>query len=436
MSLTIKKLVPLESGGKSTSNQSATYDPQQEGILGTIGRTAYKPVRETAKLAGFPGSLWNTLGGIANTVSQQYPGLELSQVPMVPNQFTMQGVQQNVLQPLENKVMGKGYMDPREGLMDQFTTRTSQILPWMLGGGTSALASLGLSGLQAGAGLGAKELGIGETGQALAELGAGTLGPIAGKLSRIPAKSGALSEKLWQQTESKAETLGTMPLDNFYRTAEETFNSDMFKKIPLSGKKFFMKEFSDIERGLGGEETRIQDLINTATRLNNLYPSINKYGKEAKAVIGKFKSGIYQDLDNMISTYPEARAISQTIYSTPSISNAIDKIKDPRTKQLVEYGIKAGKLMAIPGVVLGHNIIGNVALGLTGGALAAKKGYDIGKLLEASPTLRKEVLDFSKTIAKGNFDSLPSKIDSINNNTSESSNSGSLRITKLVNDKV
>jgi len=423
-------MILLDGDGKTSKPQvdkkTNYFKSSEETTLGKAGRLGYKAVSEgLSSLAGLPASMWNLLAPVAEKISELssgptlldkvLPGMDSpgsTTLPRAPEFLTSEGLKENVFNPIGEQIFGQGSMRKQDGILEDIITRGSQIAPLALLGGASIPGALSQAGLSATGGAVAKQLGAGEMGQSIAELGAGIVSPLAYKaaISRsVPKVAKQAERSLWSQVEKQAAKETNVPIMRLYDEAEEVL-SKASRVLPGKEKKVVLDTLASVSKSWGPKEASAQNLIDSTRKIFNTIPQVKS--AQGKKILNDFRVTINKGLDNIIESYPEARSITKAIKQHPYLTN-IAKKSSPTTNRLLEGAMAFGKFAAIPAAVKfggSWSLLG--ALGATG-AYAVKNMAQDYKLLKASPTLRRMFTGFMKDISAGSISTAATKANSI-----------------------
>lgn len=414
-------MIPIDKYGNTIKSDEPTriakpktiYKPNEESTARAIARNIYKPVREVGSVyGGIIPSLWNTLAPFGEKLSKYITpsGHEQTKLARFPEEMTISGLRKGITKRIGESAFGEGSLKKQPGIAEGFTTRASKILPYALLSGGGLVKTL----LSATGGEAVRIGGGGKLSQAAGEVAGGFLPEaiykMAGPGIRVAAKK--VHKEIFGKTTKRAAQVGEIPTKVFKNKINESFDR-LSEVVTDSDLKKITKNFATIEKGLGGDTMSAQRLINYTTKLGGLSQEINK-GK-GRFLIGELRGVAKDQLDKLISSYPESRNLTKAIFANETLQEAAKNASkvSAEAKGMYDYVTTAAKIAAIPLSIKFGGLKGGLMAAATLAGSSLKEVVPNLKLLQASPTLRKVTRNAITDLAGGNIISASRGIEKI-----------------------
>lgn len=364
-------------------------EQEEESYLAKAGRNLYRGTKELTKLVGLPGT-------IAQTV---FP--KESDKTLLP---TMQGIEEKVYQPLEEKYLPKGYGKP-QGTAEEISDMMFQSIPWIVSGAaTSGLSTAaGATGRALTASLGIKGIEKAGGGPILQLLG-GILGGASPGLLRKGVGFGGIRSKVIQ--ESKKSYKQAEPFAQAINYPANDYSASISKNWERlhSGKsgirqpdiKRVAHEIKQLDKDVLGGKVNVKKAWESEDHLYKLI------GKETDPEVKKFLQGIRGDLlDTVINPaakeYPKfgiPYKRGDNLHIGAFAPNAIRKVIEHNTslKNLVTSPLAQMGLLGATGTALKISGLKGIPVAI-GGTLGTRYLLRAGDMFMKSSEARKIMKD-------------------------------------------
>lgn len=360
----------------------------QESLLGTVGRNIYRGTKELTKLVGLPG-----------TLAQAVFPKESEKVPLP----TMQGIEENIYKPFEDKYLPEGYGKPK-GTAEEISDMMFASIPFIVSGGLPLAAGRAAGALTSSLGIkGAEHLGAGPIGQLAAGIATGSLPRFLKHgvgFGGIRNKIIADSEKNYKAAEPFAKKY-KMPAKNY----ENNINAEWDKLHggnPGIGKDDIKRVAHELEKMKGdiiGGKIGVKAAWDKKKHLNNLLkqeqnPAIQNYYKR---FVGNTKGSVLEPASKKYPQFGVPFNAAEDMHIGAFAPNKLRKILEKNTKleSLVTSPLAKMGLLGMAGGAL--KLVGaKAAAGGIAGALGTRYLLRAGDMFAKSQEARNIMKDISQ----------------------------------------
>lgn len=294
----------------------------------------------------------------------------------------LQSPQQKLKEKGEREESLEQILPSEKGTTEALLERGGEILPAVVSGPGGIVSKLIRTGLAAASGEAAKELGFGETGQAIAELPA-LIGPgLKGKISPTKAqqpiveearrlgltekeiapliqseKKQSILKKFASRGDKTQEILkgSKAAVDNLYQTigaspaAKNVISNEVKNKLAINFKKQFEQMPEELKKKIAPD---VKDLIRgeiTGEKLINFWQDVNHYIKKGDGKLGLLKQPILEAMQGVSAEFAKDFQVANQLYAK---SAKIRRSLSPKDENIVSKFIDATAPYQLIGAVV------------------------------------------------------------------------------------